>query len=149
MWSHYAENHRGICLGLDVRWNRLEKVCYEAERLRFTFTEPFDPAALSDDTLRTFACTKGQDWSYENEFRRLIDLSKVLSEPPDYFVPFDDEMRLAEVIIGERCEAPLDPTRDRVSAKASSAVTFKARLAYRSFRVVLNGRTRPPSSPQQ
>ncbi|MBM3771529.1 MAG: DUF2971 domain-containing protein [Acidimicrobiia bacterium] len=148
MWSHYAENHRGICLGLDVRRDSLEQVCYEAERLRFTFDEPFDPAAWTDDTFRTFACTKGQDWSYENEFRRLIDLSKVVSEPPDYFIPFDDDMRLAEVIIGERCEAPLAPTRERVCATAPSAVTFKARLAYRSFRVVLNGRTRPPDSPQ-
>jgi hypothetical protein len=92
---------------------------------RFTFAEPFDPADLSDDTLRLFACTKGQDWSYENEFQRLIDLSTVMSEPPDYFIPFDDDMRLAEVIIGERCEAPLDPTRERVSAKVPLAVTFK------------------------
>jgi hypothetical protein len=72
-----------------------------------------------------------------------------MSEPPDYFIPFDEDMRLAEVIMAGRCEAPLEPTRERVSAKVPSAVTFKARLADRSFRVVLNGRTRPPGSPQR
>jgi hypothetical protein len=35
----------------------LEQVCYEVERLRFAFDEPFDPSTLSDETLRTFACT--------------------------------------------------------------------------------------------
>lgn len=34
MWAHYAENHTGVCLGLDVPDGRSAKVCYEAERLQ-------------------------------------------------------------------------------------------------------------------
>lgn len=148
MWSHYSQNHHGICLGLDVRLTHLAKVCYETQRLRFTFGDPFDPAAMSDDDLRTLACTKGQDWAYENEYRRLIDLSKAISEAPNYFIPFDGDMRLAEVILGERCTEKLDDVRKLLARKEPTAVAFDARLAYRSFRVVLNGKNRPAGSPK-
>jgi hypothetical protein len=123
MWSHYAEKPSRICLGLDVRWNRLEKVCYEAERLRFTFVDPFDPADLTDDTLRLFARTKGQDWSYENEFRRLIDLSTVVSESPDCFIPFDEDMRRTEVIIGGRTSRPCVLPTARPTGRSAVAVS--------------------------
>ena len=70
-----------------------------------------------------------------------------LSEPPHHFVPFDDDMRLAEVILGDRCQESLEAFRERLQCKFPSVVAFKARLAYRSFRVVLNGHTRPCESP--
>ena len=52
-------------------------------------------------------------------------------------------MRLAEVVLGERCTEDLDGMRELVKTMSPSAVAFKARLAYRSFRVVVNGYTRP------
>lgn len=28
MWAHYANNHTGVCLGIDVKYEELEKITY-------------------------------------------------------------------------------------------------------------------------
>ena len=73
-----------------------------------------------------------------------MELKSALPDAGNHFVPFDDDMSLAEVILGERCAEKLEDVRQRLALKSPSAVAFKGRLAYRSFRVVLNGYTRPP-----
>jgi hypothetical protein len=78
-------------------------------------------------------------------FYRLKDTTP---EPPHYFVRFSDDLRLAEIILGERSEANLDAVRALVAPTAPLAVAYRARLARRTFRVVLDGNTRPPGSPQ-
>jgi hypothetical protein len=56
-------------------------------------------------------------------------------------------MQLAEVILGPRCEQGLTIIKDIVAATGFNAVVFKARLAYRSFRVVLmEERNRRPNN---
>lgn len=108
-----------------------------------------DPATaiLTPALQNQLACIKAKAWQYEEEFRRFIDLTSTVAEPPLHFVPFEADMRLKEVILGDRCLEELDGVRQLVAGKSPSAVAFKARLAYRSFRVVLNGYTRPPGSP--
>ncbi|MEQ1760901.1 MAG: DUF2971 domain-containing protein [Vicinamibacterales bacterium] len=147
MWSHYADKHKGICLGFDVRRSQLQQVRYEDSRLRIALDESADPASLSSELQRQLTCTKAKAWSYEDELRRFIDLRSAVFEPPRHFIPFDDDMRLAEVILGDRCTQNLEAVRTRLEGKCPLALAFKVRLAYRSFRVVLNGYTRPPGSP--
>lgn len=147
MWSHYADKHKGICLGFDVCRSLLQEVKYKDSRLRLALGDTANPAALSPELQRQLTCTKAKAWSYEEEHRRFIDLRPAVSEPPYHFVRFDDDMRLAEVILGDRCPENLDAVRKRVERKHPSVVAFKARLAYRSFRVVLNGYTTPSGSP--
>jgi hypothetical protein len=147
MWSHYGEKHKGICLGFDVRRSLLQKIDYKDRRVRAALGS--DPAAaiLTPALQNQLACIKARAWEYEEEWRRFIDLASAVSEPPLHFVSFDADMQLKEVVLGERCLEELNGVRRLVAAKSPSAVVFKARLAYRSFRVVLNGYTRPPGSP--
>ena len=147
MWSHYGDKHKGLCLGFDVRRSLLQEVRYEDRRLRLALGDTANPAALGPELQRQLTCTKAKAWSYEEELRRFVDLRSAVSGPPHHFVPFDDDMRLAEVILGDRCPENLESVRVRLERNCPSAVAFKARLAYRSFRVVLNGYTRPPGSP--
>jgi len=51
LWSHYANRHRGICLGFDVPDNSVKAVQYVASRtpLRFPLTE----AAIQSCSLRS------------------------------------------------------------------------------------------------
>src|SRR5690242_16738151 len=46
MWAHYANKHKGVCLGFDVRDDLAAKVSYVPERLHHDFsreTVPFSP----------------------------------------------------------------------------------------------------------
>ena len=68
MWSHYADNHKGICLELDVRacpefFVYPVKVAYAAEYPTFN---------LGEETNSIYA-TKYKDWAYEDEIRILKD----------------------------------------------------------------------------
>jgi hypothetical protein len=68
MWSHYADNHKGICLELDVRacpefFVYPVKVAYETEYPTFN---------LGEETDKIYA-TKYEKWAYEDEIRIMKD----------------------------------------------------------------------------
>jgi hypothetical protein len=147
MWSHYAEKHKGICLGFDVRRTLVDEVSYEDQRLRIALGETADPLRLPGNLQKLLFLTKARPWSYEDEWRMLIDLRHAVKEGRLYFQPFSDDFSLAEVILGAGCAESHESLRRLLAAKSSTAVAFRARMAYRSFRVVLNGNTRPAGSP--
>ena len=37
-WAHYADNHKGVCLGFEIDEKKLRKVKYVSERLVASFT---------------------------------------------------------------------------------------------------------------
>lgn len=68
MWSHYANNHTGICIGFDTEvspFNSTKKVTYNGERPKAEFNS--EPEMLIDRVL----LTKSQHWQYEKEWRIL------------------------------------------------------------------------------
>lgn len=67
MWSHYAANHRGLCLEFDKNNPLIEK----ARPVRYRKTYPvWTPLSALNDPLEV-VFTKSMDWSYEREFRIL------------------------------------------------------------------------------
>ena len=70
MWSHYADKHKGICIGFNLKTNIiyntnivLLKVRYIKELEQINF---FDKGKLS---TFLWLFTKAEDWHYENEIR--------------------------------------------------------------------------------
>jgi hypothetical protein len=143
LWSHYAARHKGICLGFDLNRSTVQTVEYEDERLRETLPDDKDPDTIPKSIQDRLRRTKSRHWQYEEELRLFVDLGKATSENGYYFWSFGGELRLTEVILGPRCDRRLEEIRNLVAATSRGAVVFKARLAFRSFRVVLDGRTRP------
>ena len=143
LWSHYAARHKGICLGFDLRRSTVQAVDYADQRLRADLPDDKNPGTIPEDIQDRLCRTKSDDWLYEQEIRVFVDLKKATTEGGLYFWPFDDDMRLAEVILGPRCDHKLSIISTLVAATSPDAVVFKARLAFKSFRVVLDGRTRP------
>jgi hypothetical protein len=142
IWSHYANRHRGICLGFDLSRSAVQTVVYEDQRLRMALPDDKDPDSIPIDVQEKLSRTKARDWQYERELRVFVDLAKVSTEKGLYFSSFDDNLRLAEVILGPRCDQELTTIAELVAHTNPGVVVFKARLALRSFRVVLDGRTR-------
>src|ERR1700730_146094 len=89
MWSHYAENHTGICIEYatkDLFKNPeiaafLYPVIYKSER--FNSTDHFDPIGVGDVNilLSTLAsCHKSPDWSYEKEWRLVMPFDSATTD---------------------------------------------------------------------
>ena len=143
IWSHYADRHKGMCLGFNVRRAMVRPVEYEDERLRQQLPEDPDPTAVPPDLRERLAVTKSHHWKYEEELRVFVELARAVRELNLFFQPFGKDLRLVEVILGPRCEHALPIVKNLAARVAPDAVVFKARLAFRSFEVRLDGRTRP------
>lgn len=78
MWSHYASNHKGICIEYDFRnepyiLNFLEPVFYSNQLTSLS-------KALANRDYKGLpkvaAITKAMDWQYENEWRIIFPIRK-------------------------------------------------------------------------
>lgn len=136
LWSHYGNKHRGICLGFNLRRSKVETVDYEDERIRQELDGEKGEMRLTPELQRLLRCTKYSHWKYENERRLFVELAQAVKEGPLYFWNFDDDLALAEVILGVECRLPLARVRQVVSAHHPDAVTFQARLGVKQFQIV-------------
>jgi hypothetical protein len=146
LWSHYADGHRGICLGFnseilsiggasddagDVRY--LPKPPYVEKFLELTeefseFCRPWDGVHFSDEQGRNFynkqvdsmleigLYTKSENWKYEEEFR-------ITSAPGNHsFTP----SALIEVILGAKTsDADENKIKELLSTNDYSHVKLK------------------------
>jgi hypothetical protein len=68
MWAHYADNHKGLCLGLSISIEASpEKVSYVAEAPKVNFSELMNDK--QDDNEFKWIFSKHQDWRNEKEWR--------------------------------------------------------------------------------
>ncbi|KAB7739419.1 DUF2971 domain-containing protein [Parvibaculum sedimenti] len=137
-WSHYADGHRGICLGFDVQNEAsLLRVRYQQRRLTIN-SEIFSGSDESclDEPLKEVLSTKFSHWRYEQEARMFVGLSDRDREAGHFFFRFSEGIVLKEVIVGALSEI----SRDEISLALGDLVPeidiFRARLAFRSFDVV-------------
>ena len=69
MWSHYADKHKGICIGLkldeiDSNFEHYFRIDYQDRRPEISIFDANEPLKF----LKAFS-TKHTDWSYEKEVR--------------------------------------------------------------------------------
>ena len=140
LWSHYADKHRGVCLGFNVVRSSARPVTYQATRIPSKAVIPIHASAALEEKL---LFTKFEHWRYESERCVRVPLSKALTEGSLHFKPFGTDLALAEVILGDACTLSLDAVRSLVSSIEPSAVTFRARLAGKSYNVVPDGHSVP------
>ncbi|WP_419227630.1 DUF2971 domain-containing protein [Alteromonas sp. OM2203] len=129
-WAHYAENHKGVCLGFDIPEKKLKKVKYVAERLaRETLDQP--------DCNEKLLTTKFNHWSYEQERRLIIDLnSNKINGGGLRFESFSDEMVLKEVYIGCKSALTFADISSAYKSGNKSVITKVTRPSFRDFRIV-------------
>jgi hypothetical protein len=116
MWSHYADEHRGVVFGFQPDAARdsflclLEPVTYSD--VRPSFYNPFDPlvgdmpapsAEAMRDFTRSLTAVKSTQWAYEEELRVVIP-SYVPVGHPAVFIPYYTT-ELAELYLGHRVAA--------------------------------------------
>ena len=129
-WAHYADRHKGLCLGFDVIDEFLSAVDYEEGRFPAPDKKP-EPSFL----LRSFF-TKFSHWSYEEEYRLFRSLTNKING--HYFSSFSKNMELKQVIVG--CESNISRAEISVALgnMEKNVEVFKARPAFRSFNIERN-----------
>ena len=103
MWSHYGDQHRGLCLGYSVPAEAardLHKINYGGSRL--VKASAVAAMLVNDDDARrevdeAILLRKAQEWQYENEWRLLGPRGEQ-----------DSALELEEVIFGVRSKASVE-----------------------------------------
>jgi hypothetical protein len=75
LWSHYADRHRGICLGFDIPRDKALIVSYSERRLQAQTKKINERRDIDDALQELLLCTKFSDWNYEREIRVKIPLN--------------------------------------------------------------------------
>jgi hypothetical protein len=143
MWSHYCERHKGICLGFEAQGDLLRPIAYNRRRIQLAQWKDENsvnpPAKLKECLLYT----KFIDWKYEDERRVVLPFKRLKKHGDLYFKPFDDTLKLVEVIAGHKCCVGWKPIIERAVIGLQSAPKpklIKARLAFKKFEVVTQQR---------
>ena len=106
MWSHYAEKHKGMCLGFDVSDEVARPIEYvpapqNVENLMHAADEEFD-SKRGLTVVELMLGAKYDGWSYEQEVREHVRLDERDEETGQYFIDFSELLVLKEVIAGAR-----------------------------------------------
>ena len=96
LWSHYADNHKGMCLVFEVLKkdiHKLHKVNYQNQ---FPDINLLDDLNSRDEIIK-IVTTKSNEWNYENEYREILTNKNAHYKYPG---------KLTEVIFG--CRTPFE-----------------------------------------
>jgi hypothetical protein len=110
-------------------------VIYSKTRPQFTG----NPAELTPEFARRWLSTKYKDWYYEDEVRVFVKLDPAEERAGLYYYNFCPRLQLKEVIIGTLCDVSAG-LRAKINMHAGGLEILKARLAFKSFKVVKDQR---------
>jgi hypothetical protein len=136
MWSHYADKHRGLCLGFDVADVSVGPVFYSGRRLAVELEKLRAPRNLSPEYVREILFTKYKHWKYENEYRGFVTLDEADVSTGLYFAEFSDRLVLRQVIVGAESAISRSELSEALGKELQHVEQLKARLAFKSFTVV-------------
>lgn len=133
MWAHYAEKHKGLCLGFDVK--EAAEVKYEPERLKHKLDQNAPGVRVAADLTKIAMTTKYEEWRYEHEWRVFKELTNQHADG-NYYEDFGEFIVLREVIIGARCNLTSADVAKLVCKVENSVSVIKARPGFTKFEVV-------------
>lgn len=142
LWAHYADGHRGVCVEFDPNVGLFQT----AQKVRYTDRAPRVNRLVDnpDVILEKSMFTKGQIWSYEEEWRviarwddqRRIERYLALhDEPPDVRLFIENQHgpgyysfpvgAVRSVILGSRLQGDAEDWLGTVIPRAPAAITVR------------------------
>lgn len=138
MWSHYADRHKGICLGFEVSKAHFHEVKYAVERPSINVKDLVAKGQLDPSLVMTLLSTKFEHWKYEKEFRAYLHLEDEPDSDGLYYAKFSDDLKLAQVIAGGCSDDSRAELARALGALSKEVEVFKALPAFKEFKVVRN-----------
>lgn len=135
-WSHYADGHKGLCLGFDVPNDYLTPVSYNADRFEPDLGMLSSGGSSAEREMIKVLSTKYLHWQYENEMRCFVKLENKDPGSGLYYCDFSEKLALNAVIVGHRSEVSRSQLQEAMTGDLATIPTFKARLAFNSYRIV-------------
>lgn len=129
LWSHYADKHKGLCLGFDMSHIPPTKVEYVRTRFQ-------KPDVLDEIFMKKLLFTKFIHWKYEEEYRSYLSLEEKIDGI--YYANFSDSLALKRVIIGDQCQLTHAEISAALGDLEKEVQVFKVRAAFKSFEIVRN-----------
>lgn len=147
-WAHYADKHRGLCFGFEVRDGSIEEIEIQYFKNRKNaddiFTEIIEVTGNQMNTelqekreqlVFSIISTKFSHWSYEKEHRIYLNLSTqtewgTKDATGRYFYDFPknlENIKLTEVIIGINSKISFNEVEKALGKSASDVEIFKVR----------------------
>lgn len=138
LWSHYAESHRGVCLGFDLMKSKSLRVNYQERRIQDKFWSQRELENPSPELWRLLLSTKFLHWQYEQEIRLVLPHSETHLVHNERYYNFGEDIVLREVILGANCALEWVQVKESVNRtygdKGISVI--KARPADKFFSIV-------------
>jgi len=136
-WSHYADGHKGVCLGFDIPDNILKNVTYTSKRLQLPSNKKNYNNRIPEEYIKTCLSKKYSHWKYEKEVRVHISL-KNKEDNGLYFCDFGTHLKLRQVLIGACSEISRHTLSEALGDLSTRVETFKTRPAFKTFRIIKN-----------
>lgn len=143
LWGHYADNHRGIALELEVPSKDAHPITYEEDRSSLDLHALMDKRdeAAKREMFKMYT-TKYSDWSYEEEYRVQFLREECFTKGEHDFVKLGNNLRVTGLVLG-----PLNSTSKEklVSSlpEGKEIIVTTTRIAFQSFDVV-HQKQKPP-----
>lgn len=135
MWSHYADSHKGICLGFDVKDELLNDITYVERRPKNQIRYDDIFSADNEKVFEECFLTKFSHWEYEEEMRAFFDVDKVeLSKSELFFEPFSENIILREVLLGMNYVS--SDANLHTSTVQNGIAVHAMRMAFNEFAIV-------------
>ena len=129
-WAHYANNHQGICIELELADNG------DAQKVNYV-TRRFDDSLMNSKSFpQKLLLSKFKHWGYEKEYRTVRQLKNFDYHDGLYFQPFSHEIRLKKVIIGCQSTLTREEVQRHLSVEDSDVPVIYARAAFQSYKIV-------------
>jgi hypothetical protein len=121
MWSHYADEHRGLCIELDTKgasFRNIKAVNYRHPR-SIKVSDVIEwkingSSTAKDVILNTIFFAKAPQWDYEQEWRDINDTAGSVLAPAS----------ISAIYFGLRCDAVVKSMVLRLYAKSRQQIDF-------------------------
>lgn len=134
-WSHYADGHKGLCLGFEAPSSLLCQVSYIASKIPWP-SQPWPwPDAVKQYFFSQLVATKFSHWSYEDEYRLFCSMETPAADGYHY-INFSASLKLVKVLVGARSTLTRDTLAAALGDLSADVEQIKVRPAFRSFRIV-------------
>ena len=105
MWTHYADDCRGVVIGYNVDdWVNLlvGSSIFREVKYANTFPPILDPRVVSQENAYGLMCCKGVAWEHEKEWRLITELSKTREIEKGIAVITVPQISVSSVLITDR-----------------------------------------------